>query len=351
MDLLRAQTYLGLLLGTLPLIPPPDGAAPDDPPAGYPSPGDPGDDPLDDDGVLPPADDDLPAGDDGVPPLTDDDAPAGDDSPGPDDDDPDSGWAGSRWAGAADDDDFPWRGPVRNWPALPALIPPAPPGPGDSRPAGLVDVCLPWRTLAGISPAPGHLGRIGPITATQARHLAECAVGDPGAEWRVIVTNSAGQALAVTRVPRARGRDSPPHAGRPDPPGGILARAMQAAATAAARTRDAAAADAAAGGCAHTAASPGYRPPPRLREQIAARDLTCRLPVCRQPAWRGDLDHTVPFDNGGITCACNLGGVCRADHQLKQHPGWNLTQTAPGIFLWTTPSGRTHTATPDTYPT
>jgi uncharacterized protein DUF222 len=393
MDLLRAQTYLGLLLGTLPLIPPPDGAPPDDPPAGYPSPGDPGDDPLDDDGVLPPADDDLPAGDDGVPPLTDDDAPAGDDSPGPDDDDPDSGRAGSRWAGAADDDDFPWRGPVRNWPALPALIPPAPPGPGDSRPAGLVDVCLPWRTLAGISPAPGHLGRIGPITATQARHLAECAASDPGAEWRVIVTNSAGQALAVTRVPRVRGRDSPqgvsgrtdPGAGiglvarvtltisedvltgpriswpesetgpdpgtGPDPPGGILARAMQAATTAAARTRDAAAADAAAGGCAHTAASPGYRPPPRLREQIAARDLTCRLPVCRQPAWRGDLDHTVPFDNGGITCACNLGGVCRADHQLKQHPGWNLTQTAPGIFLWTTPSGRTHTATPDTYPT
>ena len=400
MDLLRAQTYLGLLLGTLPLIPPPDGAPPDDPPHDDPGdgPGDPG--PGEDPGAGPGRDDtpapasppddrlrdDGPPDDDDVPPLTDQDAPADDDGPGPDDD-----GLGSGLASMGGDDDFSWRGPVRDWPALPALIAPAPPGPGDCRPCGLLDVCLPWQTLAGTSQAPGSLGRIGPVTATQARHLADCAAGDPGTEWRVIVTSTTGQALVVARVPRARGRDGPrrdgpprpsaragPSAGTglvaritltigediltgpqipwpgsgtgPDPPRGILARALRAAATAAARARDAAAADAAAGGCAHTAASPGYRPAPRLREQIAARDLTCRLPVCRQPAWRGDLDHTVPYDDGGITCACNLGGVCRADHQLKHHPGWNLTQTAPGIFLWTTPSGRTHTATPDIYP-
>ena len=412
MDLLRAQIYVGLLLGTLPLIPPAEGAPPDDPPPDDPPPddpprNDPGNDPDGDPGgpgpgdgpggshqndapapASPPHDgppDDGPPDDDDVPPLTDQDAPAEDDGPGPDDDNPDSGWARNGWAGSADDDDFSWRGPARDWPALPALIPPSPPGPGGGRPPGLLDVCLPWRTLAGISPAPGHLGRIGPITATQARQLAGCAARDPAAEWRVIVTSTAGQALAVTRIPRnrdgppgpsARARPgdgtglvarvtltisedvltgpqpSRPGAGTgPDPPGGILARALRAAAAAAARARDAAAADAAAGGCAHTAASPGYRPPPRLREHITARDLTCRLPVCRQPAWRGDLDHTVPFDDGGITCACNLGGVCRADHQLKQHPGWSLTQTAPGIFLWTTPSGRTHGSAPDIYPT
>ena len=106
----------------------------------------------------------------------------------------------------------------------------------------------------------------------------------------------------------------------------------------------------AAGGCAHTTASPGYRPPPRLKEYIAARDLTCRFPRCRQPAWRGDLDHTIPFDNGGLTCRCNLGGLCRSHHLLKHHPDWNLPQTTPGQFTWTTPSGRTHTTTPDTHP-
>jgi len=50
-DLLCAQIYLGLLLGTLPLIPPADGAPPDQPGDG---PGnDPGDGPRDDPGDGP----------------------------------------------------------------------------------------------------------------------------------------------------------------------------------------------------------------------------------------------------------------------------------------------------------
>ena len=110
------------------------------------------------------------------------------------------------------------------------------------------------------------------------------------------------------------------------------------------------AADTTAGRCAHTTATPGYRPPPRLKEYITARDLTCRFPRCRQPAWRGDLDHTIPYDNGGLTCRCNLGGLCRNHHILKHHPDWQLAQTTPGHFTWTTPSGRTHTTTPDTHP-
>ncbi|HEV2242754.1 MAG TPA: hypothetical protein VGR98_17050, partial [Streptosporangiaceae bacterium] len=63
--------------------------------------------------------------------------------------------------------------------------------------------------------------------------------------------------------------------------------------------------------------------PPRLRELVTARDVTCRNPVCGQPAWRADLDHTQPWapgGTGGKTCSCNLGGRCRRDHILKQHP-------------------------------
>ena len=82
---------------------------------------------------------------------------------------------------------------------------------------------------------------------------------------------------------------------------------------------------------------------------MIARDRTCRNPVCRQPAWRADLDHTIPWENGGPTCACNLGGACRRDHQLKQHPRWKLRQTKPGWFEWTAPSGRTYTSEPATY--
>jgi hypothetical protein len=287
-------------------------------------------------------------------------------------------------AGYADDEDIGERpGSARVWPPLPAVIPPAftrhrSAQAGTGRPpAGLLDVALPWSVLAGLSSEPGHLGRIGPVTAVQARRLAEAASADPAAEWRVIVTSSAGQALAVTRVLRrdktrnGPGRDQharPPGCGLVgrvtltisqdaltqaqghDPPGGIVAAVLRAAARATARVKEQAQADAAAGGCAHTSQSDAYRPPPRLQEFITARDLTCRFPRCRQPAWRGDLDHTIPWPQGP-TCPCNLGGLCRTHHQLKQHPGWELTQAAaPGTFTWTTPAGRTYTTTPDTHP-
>jgi hypothetical protein len=50
---------------------------------------------------------------------------------------------------------------------------------------------------------------------------------------------------------------------------------------------------------------------------------------------------------GGLTCECNLGGVCHCDHQLKQLPGWTLTQPEPGVFTWITPAGRTYTTGAD----
>jgi hypothetical protein len=243
---------------------------------------------------------------------------------------------------------------------------------------GLLDVTVPWQTLTGLSPEPGHLGRIGPIPAPDARHLAGCATHDPATIWRIIITNHAGQALAVTRLPRrASGAGGPPGpvpgtgtglVGRitvtipedildstpPPLPGpgspGILLRALTHAAKALASARATAQADKAAGGCAHLDASSAYQIPPRLRDYLTARDLTCRYTTCRQPAWHCDIDHTTPYDQGGRTCKCNTGGLCRHHHQIKQLPGWHLHQITPGIFQWTTPSGRTYTTTPDTHP-
>jgi hypothetical protein len=42
--------------------------------------------------------------------------------------------------------------------------------------------------------------------------------------------------------------------------------------------------------------------------------------------------------------------VCKADHLLKHHPDWKLTQTTPGMFSWTTPSGRIFAVAPDIHP-
>jgi Domain of unknown function (DUF222) len=396
LDLHRAQVMLGLLLGTLPYIPPP-GGAPEPPPPSDPGRDDPGDShpggPGDDSTVRPgPQADDGPGGHNPGQGEPLDDPPAPRDEDAPEDDGPDQAAPGGPDDNHADGEDGPGSGPAPPWPAL-GVIPPALARPARNdggRPVpGLLDLTLPWATLAGLSAAPGVLGRIGPITAAQARHLATAAAADPAAQWRIIVTSPAGQAITVTRIPRRHtpdrsgqarhgpappGHDPPPGtglAGRitltitadtvreyatgpgsgpaagPGPPP-IAAAALRAAARALDRAQ--AQADTAAGGCAHAGQSPAYQPPPRLREQITARDLTCRYPTCRQPAWRADLDHTIPYDRGGRTCSCNLGGACRRHHQLKQHPRWTLEQTRPGYFTWTTPAGRTYTTGPDTHP-
>jgi hypothetical protein len=262
------------------------------------------------------------------------------------------------------------------WPALPACIPAGFAASGAARPPGLLDLTLSWSALTGTAADPAHLGRIGPITATQARQLALLAAAGPAAEWRVILTNTAGQAIEVTRIPRPRPRTRagpadqragpvglvgrvtvvvtedllgpvPPSADHA--PAGILAAIWRAATRGGAAAAARAEADRAADGCAHTGSTPAYRPGPALRDLVTARDRTCRFPPCRQPAWRADLDHTIPHHKGGRTCSCNLGGDCRTHHKIKQLHGWGLRQMRPGEFQWTTPAGRTYTITPDSY--
>src|SRR5450755_3960526 len=324
---------------------------------------------------------------DDVPPLTDADAPEDDDGqygpdPGPD-------------AGQYDPDDDYDGSEAGPWPPLPGTVtqvppvlggppraypaglspPPAPDGrEGGTRrpPPGLLDLTMSWHVLTGHPAAPARLGRLGPVSIAQALPLAALAAADPAAQWRVILTDPGGRAIAVERVRRGRLCASPGRApgvtGRVtvilpaaalDQPGqprdadgtGIRAAVLRAARRAATRAEKAAAADEASGGCAHTTATPAYRPTTRIREHVEARDQTCRQPYCRQPAWRTDLDHTRPWHQGGPTCPCNIGGGCRTHHKIKQQPGWTLTQPTPGHFEWTTPAGRTYATEPDTYPT
>jgi hypothetical protein len=96
------------------------------------------------------------------------------------DDDADPGGGIDPWE---DDDDLNGAGPAPVWPALGSLPPGlARPAPADGTPpaAGLLDVTLPWITLAGLAGRPGTLGRMGTITPAQARQLALAAASDPG---------------------------------------------------------------------------------------------------------------------------------------------------------------------------
>jgi hypothetical protein len=65
------------------------------------------------------------------------------------------------------------------------------------------------------------------------------------------------------------------------------------------------------GPCDHAHAEVGYHPSRALRHLIRARSATCTAPGCRRPATRCDLDHTVPWDQGGSTCECGLAPPCK----------------------------------------
>ena len=104
------------------------------------------------------------------------------------------------------------------------------------------------------------------------------------------------------------------------------------------------------GDCRHLRESRSYRPPPSLRHLITIRQPACSFPGCRRPASRCDDDHTLPYDQGGRTCECNLAPLCRRHHRCKQADGWRLTQPEPGTMVWVTPSGRSYATGPAAYP-
>jgi hypothetical protein len=80
-----------------------------------------------------------------------------------------------------------------------------------------------------------------------------------------------------------------------------------------------------------------------LRRMIIARDGTCRFPGCNAAATRCQIDHVIPWDEGGTSDVGNLGALCVRHHQLKTHGGWELTNSTPeGSCTWRSPQGLTY---------
>jgi hypothetical protein len=90
----------------------------------------------------------------------------------------------------------------------------------------------------------------------------------------------------------------------------------------------------------------GYRPSKALADFVRCRDLTCRWPNCDRPAAGCEIDHTVPFSQGGKTHAANLKCYCPLHHLLKTFWGWQDKQLPDGTLILTSPSGHTYVTTP-----
>ncbi len=101
----------------------------------------------------------------------------------------------------------------------------------------------------------------------------------------------------------------------------------------------------------HVTAVDTYVPSKRLKQLLRARDQHCRWPGCGQRAHRSDLDHTIPWTDGGTTDTGNLAHLCRRHHTLKgaQLSGarrWKVHQRSPGVLAFTSPMGETYVDEP-----
>ncbi|OBI34585.1 HNH endonuclease signature motif containing protein [Mycolicibacter sinensis] len=90
----------------------------------------------------------------------------------------------------------------------------------------------------------------------------------------------------------------------------------------------------------------GYVPSAALAAFVRCRDLTCRWPGCDRPALDCDIDHTIPYADGGPTHASNLKCFCRTHHLVKTFWGWRDVQLPDGTLIVASPAGHTYVTTP-----
>jgi len=270
-------------------------------------------------------------------------------SPHPGEDDPEN-----------DDPDGGGTPPASTPPAStpPASTPPASTGPastgpgaGDDGTAGWLHLTVPASTITGHGDQAGQLSKLGPVDADLARTLAASITRNEHSTICVTATAPDGTPVAHACAKPARGdparrrKPGPPGTGPPPASGSGTWRLSYAG-----RDLDLVF-EPLTGTCDHQHQSPGHDPGKHLRHLTAVLHQDCTFGTCRTPEHQSDYEHAVPWPQGR-TCACNGHPCCRGHHRTKQQPGWHVTGTGqPGYFTWITPSGRTYTSKPTSYPT
>jgi hypothetical protein len=155
----------------------------------------------------------------------------------------------------------------------------------DGESKGVVDIRVDLDTLSALTDHPGELSGYGPVIADIARQVAE---EGERCEWRYTVSDTeSGQ---------------PVHNGT---------------------TR--------------------RRPTAAQRRSVEARSPTCVFPGCRMPATDCDLDHRIPWSEGGPTSIENLAPLCRHDHAIRHNAGWIHELLPDGDHQWTSKLGHAYT--------
>jgi hypothetical protein len=160
-------------------------------------------------------------------------------------------------------------------------------GVSDEKPAGrrgMVDIHVDLATLVELSERPGELAGFGPVIADIARRIAAEQVDG---QWRYTVTDpDTGDVVACNTTRR--------------------------------------------------------RPTAAQRRHVEANYQTCVFPGCRMPAVDCDLDHRIPWAQGGPTTVSHLAPGCRYDHGVRHHCDWTYQRLPNGDHRWTSPLGHTY---------
>ena len=191
---------------------------------------------------------------------------------------------------------------------------------------------IPWDPSLGRPSGPAELPGFGLIDHDDTMDLLAAAGDNPATRWCMTVTDPRdGTAAAHGCIPGRRTLDTIAAPGT----AAELADRLGVRLTPIAK-----------GACDHAQAEPGYTPSRRLRHLVQARNTRCAAPGCGRPAAACDLDHTLAWDDGGLTCECGLAPLCRGHHQVKQAQGWKIEQREPGVLTWCGPSGLIRTTVP-----
>jgi hypothetical protein len=91
-----------------------------------------------------------------------------------------------------------------------------------------------------------------------------------------------------------------------------------------------------------------YRFPPDLAAYHLFRAVTSTGPGSTVSAFHGDIDHPVPWDDGGETNRENGNPCNRRWHRAKTIGGWTVTQVDDG-WIWTSPLGQSYKTSPHDY--
>jgi hypothetical protein len=82
-----------------------------------------------------------------------------------------------------------------------------------------------------------------------------------------------------------------------------------------------------------------YEIPDRHRQAVHLMTPADTFPFASSLSRKQQVDHTIPYDEGGESGIGNYGPMTLRHHRIKTHGRWQVQQPFPGIYLWRDPHG------------